>query len=322
MSLSKISVIIPTYNQCHFLIKAINSVFSTQYANIEIIIIDDASTDGTYATACTLADKYKGHIQVLQHPDKKNHGEGASRNLGIRASQGKYICFLDSDDYFLPNRFETCVPMLDTNPSIDGIFEDTRSIFLKGSEHRIGIIRPVVSFNCDDYKQILEKIIHKGKHWHTNAITLRKSILTQVGGFSEDSEQFRGCEDLVLWLKLACIAKLVRGNDEPVAVYVNHSANNSSSDLISQIWSPLSAYLEAFLWSKSNKIYKPKHNILKDAVIRKLFYASDCLRQAQRPDIALTLLLKVFLHIPSLAVEKLYWGNIIFALKEYFFSKL
>lgn len=319
MALSKISVIIPAYNRADFLIKAVDSVFSTQYANIEIVIINDGSTDNTYNVANALAVKYEGYVKVVQHPDKKNHGEGASRNLGIRASEGKYICFLDSDDYFLPNRFDTCVPILDTDSSVDGVFEDTLSIFLKGSEHRIGIIRPIVSFNCNNSKQILEKIIREGKHWSINAITLQKSILTKVGGFSE---KLQTSPDLVLWLKLACIAKLVRGTKRPVAVYVNHRLNISSCDFISQLKNPLFAYLEAFIWTKSNKIYKPKHDILKDAVIMKLFYASGCLRQMQRPDIALTLLFKVFLHIPSLAVNKLYWGNLIFALKEYLFSKL
>jgi hypothetical protein len=121
---------------------------------------------------------------------------------------------------------------------------------MPGGEDRIGTVRPLVSFDCDSSEKILEKILSEGKHWHTAAITLRKSILEQVGGFSE---RLTGVEDLVLWLKLACLAKLVNGSSNLVAVYRIHSQNYSTHGALNLSILPLLAYLEVCFVGKEKK---------------------------------------------------------------------
>jgi len=99
----KISVIIPCYNSEEFLEKAVESVFNQTLQEIEIILVDDGSSDKTP----TLLQQYKmadNRVEVITHP--KNLGLGAARNSGIDVAKGKYLFFLDSDDYIHPNSFE------------------------------------------------------------------------------------------------------------------------------------------------------------------------------------------------------------------------
>jgi glycosyltransferase involved in cell wall biosynthesis len=94
------SVIIPTYNRANFLYKAIESVLSQTYKGFELIIIDDGSTDNTKE----IISKYQDERIIYFYQENKERS--AARNQGIALSSGKYICFLDSDDYYLNNRLE------------------------------------------------------------------------------------------------------------------------------------------------------------------------------------------------------------------------
>src|SRR5512138_1185650 len=93
-----VSVVIPTYNRAPLLERAIHSVLSQTYTNLEVIVIDDASTDDTQDRIknLQLADI---RIQYIRHD--RNRGSQAARNTGIHAAKGKYVAFLDSDDEWL-----------------------------------------------------------------------------------------------------------------------------------------------------------------------------------------------------------------------------
>ena len=101
----KVSIIIPLYNREKFITRAVESCIYLPQTG-EIIIVDDGSTDKSLNIALELARKYP-NVKVIQHPDKKNHGRSAARNLGIKTAKFEYISFLDSDDWYLPNRFES-----------------------------------------------------------------------------------------------------------------------------------------------------------------------------------------------------------------------
>jgi len=92
---SKISVIVPVYNTCEYLEKCIDSICKQTYSNLEIIIVDDGSTDNS-ADLCDLLEKRDDRIKVFH---KKNGGLSDARNYGIEHSTGEYLSFIDSDDY-------------------------------------------------------------------------------------------------------------------------------------------------------------------------------------------------------------------------------
>lgn len=115
-----VTVIIPTFNRRTMIINALNSVFEQTYRPIELIVIDDGSTDGTrvaiekWQEACN--EDLSFTLQYLYHD---NMGVSGARNLGLIESHGEYIQYLDSDDLLLPNRIFVCVDELKKNPTIE-----------------------------------------------------------------------------------------------------------------------------------------------------------------------------------------------------------
>lgn len=107
-----VSVIVPTYNRQNLLIDCIDSVLSQTYQKWELIIIDDGSTDETYRV---LVDRSYLNQSRIRYIRKKNGGCASARNLGISVSIGNYICFLDSDDLFMPRKLETEIELLREN---------------------------------------------------------------------------------------------------------------------------------------------------------------------------------------------------------------
>ncbi|MFD0047950.1 glycosyltransferase [Actinomycetes bacterium NPDC127524] len=122
-----ISVIIPVYNVGKYISECLESVLNQTYKSIEMIVIDDGSTDQSLDIVKSFAEKYS-NIKVLT---QCNSGQSVARNKGIECARGKYIYFLDSDDYILENTFETLIGVMEqknldfihfgARPFIDGI---------------------------------------------------------------------------------------------------------------------------------------------------------------------------------------------------------
>ena len=126
----KVSVIIPTYNQARFIAEAIESVLTQTFQDLEIIVIDDGSTDDTPEIVSRLPVKY-----LFQ----KNQGVSAAFNYGIKLSGGEYVAFLASDDVLLKDALQKGVDILDNQPLRDGIDADLASIrMLFSSWHFLG----------------------------------------------------------------------------------------------------------------------------------------------------------------------------------------
>lgn len=106
-----ISVVIPVYNVAKFLRKCLNSVLKQSYRNLEIILVDDGSTDGS----SLICDEYQLKDPRFKVIHKKNEGLGLSRNAGLQQVHGKYVIFLDSDDYLGPNNIERLYSEVKTN---------------------------------------------------------------------------------------------------------------------------------------------------------------------------------------------------------------
>lgn len=115
----KISVIIPVYNAENYVSEAVESALGHDEV-FEVILVEDKSPDHSLKVCQDLALKYE-KVKLYQHPDKKNHGAGPSRNLGIEKSTGDFIAFLDADDYYLPNRFDA-EKLLFKNPEVEGVY--------------------------------------------------------------------------------------------------------------------------------------------------------------------------------------------------------
>ena len=119
----KLSVVIPVYNVEKYLAKCLDSVIYPERSDYEIIIVNDGSTDSSPNICHNYTEKFPELIKVLT---TTNGGLGAARDVGIDAACGKYIVFLDSDDYLSPNAVPEMLSMLERD--FDILFFDTRSI--------------------------------------------------------------------------------------------------------------------------------------------------------------------------------------------------
>ena len=111
-----ISVIIPAYNHAKYLSEAIQSVLNQTYQNFEILIVDDGSTDNTRQVVQNYTD------QRIKYIYQENRGLAASRNAGLRVTQGEYVAFLDADDIFLPHKLEVQLDWFEAHPSCGMVF--------------------------------------------------------------------------------------------------------------------------------------------------------------------------------------------------------
>lgn len=115
--MKKVSVIIPTYKRSDNLLRAINSVLSQTYKNIEIIVVDDNDSDSIYRTEnIKKLNKYVENDKIIYLKHKENKNGAAARNTGLKKATGDYITFLDDDDYFINTRIEKLVNLLEENP--------------------------------------------------------------------------------------------------------------------------------------------------------------------------------------------------------------
>ncbi|MBE9201578.1 MULTISPECIES: glycosyltransferase family A protein [unclassified Nodularia (in: cyanobacteria)] len=113
MNLPLVSVIIPCYNRERYLAEAIESVLEQTYPNIELIVIDDGSSDRSGEIAQSYPLKY--HYQT-------NGGIGAARNAGIAVANGEFLAFLDSDDIWVKDKLAKQMAVFDTHPDIEAVF--------------------------------------------------------------------------------------------------------------------------------------------------------------------------------------------------------
>jgi glycosyltransferase involved in cell wall biosynthesis len=111
------SIIIPVYNREKRIATAIESVLNQEFSDFELLIIDDASTDNTKAVVTNYSD-----ARISYHRNEQNLERCNSRNIGIERAKGKYICFLDSDDYHLPNHLSSLHELIKAKKEPEGFF--------------------------------------------------------------------------------------------------------------------------------------------------------------------------------------------------------
>ncbi len=128
----KVSVIIPTYNRAHLLDRAVASVARQGYPNLEIIIVDDRSTDNTSGVVEKLRGQYPAVIYCLNHRRK---GPSGARNTGILAATGDWLAFLDSDDKWLPDHISEALACFKMNPKATVIFGNFSVMDAESDKH-------------------------------------------------------------------------------------------------------------------------------------------------------------------------------------------
>ncbi|MCB9988482.1 MAG: glycosyltransferase family 2 protein [Rhodospirillales bacterium] len=195
MSTSLVTVIIPAYNAETTITETIDSVLAQTYKNLEIIIVDDGSTDGTPALLDAIADKHD-NIKIIR---QKNAGVAAARNTAIAAAQGSYIAPMDADDLWHPQRIAMHVAALEAAGPQTAVAYSPFHVIDK--EGKVLGKSSVLDFSGNVFlKQLERNLVGNG-----SGITVRKDALIKVGGYASHlrNNGAQGCEDYLVQLQLA-----------------------------------------------------------------------------------------------------------------------
>ena len=182
----KVSVIIPTYNRASLVEGAIESALRQSHADLEVVVVDDGSTDGTLERLAALAEP---RVKVLRSPS--NGGAARARNLGIENSVGDYVAFLDSDDRWEPWKVEAQVALFADAPADLGLVYCGRRVTLPDGgtlEIRPGLRGPV-------FEDLLRR-----NSVPLPTVMVKRSVLQAVGLFDP---LLPACEDWDLVLRIA-----------------------------------------------------------------------------------------------------------------------
>ncbi len=192
-----ISVIVPTYNSKQYVCDAIDSALAQTYKQVEVVVVDDGSSDGT---GDFLEGKYGRRIKYIY---KSNGGPASARNLGIKNSEGEFIAFLDADDFWFPEKLDHQIKVFSDGVVLVGCLENTKN---DGSFQVVRFEELVVK-NC----------------FPNSGIMVRRSVLEEIGLFDERPEIF-AVEDWDMWLRFSKMGRLLLLHKDLLTVRVTENS--------------------------------------------------------------------------------------------------
>ena len=188
-SIPRVSVIVPVYNRAAAVRAAAASVLGQTYRDFELILLDDGSTDDSGRLIDELAAENPSLIRCYH---QENAGAAAARNRGIAFSQGEYICFLDSDDEWLPEKLAIQVDFMDRHPKVALCYVWALVVDARGTVIR----RMAARAGRDTYR----KLFYLNPIAPTSGTMVRRSVLDEVGVFDIG---LRTRQDWDLWFRIA-----------------------------------------------------------------------------------------------------------------------
>jgi glycosyltransferase involved in cell wall biosynthesis len=225
----KFSVVIPNYNYVQFLKQAIESVQAQSFSSWQLIVVDNFSTDGSSELVTSLADD---RIQLVQFA---NGGSiAAARNRGAELVVGDYLAFLDSDDFWSPNKLEECFRVLEVGA--DFVY------------HHLAIEGPKNTFGARFVKArklkgvALRDLLVNGNAVATSSVVLRTSLFRSLGGMNP-SPELLGVEDYDAWLRVAETGADMVAVPKILGGYRVHPGSTSRSRMATRVRAVVEPYL-------------------------------------------------------------------------------
>ncbi|HPG71680.1 MAG TPA: glycosyltransferase [Syntrophales bacterium] len=206
-----ISVVIPVHNGGPYLAQAIESVLAQSWRDLELLIVDDGSTDGSSA----VAERYARCDRRIRLVSQANRGVAAAANRGLEEARGQWVARLDADDVFLPDKLERQVAFLARYP--DARIVGTLGYFINHSGRTIGLVSTDGPFTPAQF----ETMAARGEpvfFVHSSTLMHRRTVL-EIGGYRE---RFIQAEDVDLWLRMAGQGHLLLKMPEPLLLYRLH----------------------------------------------------------------------------------------------------
>jgi glycosyltransferase involved in cell wall biosynthesis len=210
-----VSVVIPTYNHAQFLRRALQSVLDQNYTNWEAIVVDNHSTDNTDEVMASFVDPRISYLKI------HNYGVIAtSRNVGIRATKGAWLAFLDSDDLWYPRKLETVINSVRDDLSIDVCSTDEMQFNLA-----TGVKTPLIyGPYCPNFYR---ELLLNGNRLSTSATLVRREFMTKHGLLFRENKEFVTAEDYDFWMMLALAGANFKFISSIQGEYTIHMTNTS-----------------------------------------------------------------------------------------------
>ncbi len=200
--MSEVTVVIPAYNAASTVAEAVDSALSQTVADVDVIVVDDGSTDSTADRA-----ERDGPVSVVR---TENRGVSAARNEGIARAGGRFVAFLDADDLWEPGKLERQVDALEREPEAAMAVTGARDVDMSGATKEIWTPRE----SDDPCRDLLLNSMVMG---NMSSPLIRRDELDRIGGFDP---RFSQCADWDFFLRVSTAAKLARvpeagGQEDP-----------------------------------------------------------------------------------------------------------
>jgi len=185
-----VTVVIPAYNAAWCIEKALKSVLAQDYSPVEVLVVNDGSSDATSSRVKNL----NSSVRLIEQP---NGGLSNARNTGIHQARGEWVAFLDADDYWLPGKLQRQMELLASDPTLGFCSTCTRVESPQGEELNL--------WHCPKLQESTLKTIFSGNAavaGSGSAVVARRDLLLETGGFDEE---LRSLEDIDMWLRLAAV---------------------------------------------------------------------------------------------------------------------
>lgn len=192
-----VSILVPSFNGAAFLREALDSLLAQTYPAIEILVLDDASTDGTPEILAAYGDR----ITCIRQP--RNMGIYDNVNVGIARARGEFIATYHADDIYLPTIVEAQVAYLQAHPEVGAVFCSDIFVDAQGEEYNRLVLPPEVrGERALDYAAVLNALLkHKNRFLVCPTAMVRASVHADVGAYRQD--RYRNTADLEMWLRIA-----------------------------------------------------------------------------------------------------------------------
>ncbi|WP_184544963.1 glycosyltransferase family 2 protein [Mucilaginibacter sp. FT3.2] len=210
-----VSIIMPAYNAAEYIAASIESVLNQTYANWELLVIDDGSTDNTAA----IVNQFKNADRRIKYLYQQNGRQGKARNLGIKHSSGTYIAFLDADDKWTADKLTIQINILFADKNTDLLFSQGYS--LTGSQVEDYNVEIKDVWNITDFDDFIAQ-----NRIPILSVLAKKEVLLQVNGFTENNH-IQNVEDYHLWLKLLIGNKIFKSIPNRLFYYRIHSSQST-----------------------------------------------------------------------------------------------
>lgn len=204
----QVTVVVPNYNCGRYIRETLESIKSNQKVSIEVIVVDDASTDDSRKILTEIAPRFQDLKTILL--DRNHGGPSRPRNVGVESARGRYVCFVDADDLLFPHTIPEAVAFLEEYPEIGFVFYDAQKFDDRNGDHPSTFLAKYSRFRSISKDPagrnrylIPRKLAHETLFFEnyvlTPGVTIRREVLDRIGSFDEE---LKNADDWDMWLRI------------------------------------------------------------------------------------------------------------------------